>query len=98
MMKMKLTEKQKLKMSEYGIPKYMHDSIINYYENGWSPGSFLEAIINNDLREAVGRADDTNIDCLKAYIMWFYNQAPSGTWGYSTAVEDWLKKFHEEAA
>ena len=37
-LKEKLTEKQKLKMDEYGIPEYMHGGIIRYYENGISPG------------------------------------------------------------
>ena len=95
---MKLTEHQKLKMSEYGIPNYMHDAIIGYYENGWQPGGFLTELINNDLKEAIGRADDTNVHCLKAYVMWFYNQAPIGTWGHSTAVSDYLKEFSKQAA
>ena len=90
---MKLTEKQILKMSEYGIPDYMHGGIIRYYENGISPGSFLTAVINNDLKEAAVRADGTNKHCLYKYIMWFYNQAPSGSWGHASAAEQWLRDF-----
>ena len=90
---MKLTEKQILKMSEYGIPDYMQGGIIRYYENGISPGSFLTAVIDNDLREAVGRADDTNKHCLHKYVMWFYNQAPRGSWGHASASEQWLRDF-----
>ena len=88
---MKLTDKQKLKMSEYGIPNYMQGGIIRYYENGIPPGDFLSAVINNDFKEAVGRADDTNIHCLKAYVMWFYNQAPNGSWGFAGATTKWIK-------
>ena len=95
---MKLTDAQTIKMTEYGIPVYMHGAIIRYYEKGIPPGDFLTAVINNDLIEAISHADNKNINCLKAYIMWFYNQAPSGSWGYQNAVKDWLKKFHEAAA
>lgn len=41
---MTLTEQQKLKMAEYGIPDYMHGGIIRYYENRIPPGGFLAAV------------------------------------------------------
>ena len=95
---MRITENQKLKMDEYGIPEYMQGGIIRYYEHGIQPGSFLTAVINNDLREAVGRADDTNVHCLHKYIMWFYNQAPMGSWGFEGATEKWYADFEKGAA
>jgi len=91
---MNLTQRAKDKMTEYGIPGYMHGGIVRYYENGIPPGDFLSAVINNDLKEACGRADGTNIDALKAYVMWFYNCAPMGTWGYANATEDYIRQFH----
>ena len=93
---MKLSDQQIQKMSEYGVPAHMHGGIIRYYENGIPPGDFLSAVINNDLKEAIGRADDINVDALKAYVMWFYNQAPGGSWGHAGAVDNWLKAFHAE--
>lgn len=93
---MMLSDRQKAAMWEYGIPEYMHGGIVRYYENGIPPGGFLTAVINNDLQMAVGRADSTNKECLPAYIMWFYNEAPSGTWGYENAVRDYLQKFHDQ--
>lgn len=89
---MKLTDEQKDAMSKYGIPDEMHGGIIRYFENGIPPGSFLCAVINNDLQEAVARADDTNLYRLRNYVQWFYNYAPSGAWGYPGAVSDWCKK------
>jgi len=95
---MKLSENAKDKMYEYGIPKYMHGGIIRFYENGIAPGHFLSAVINNDLKEVFVRADNTNEECVKAYVMWFYNCAPAGTWGYSGATKEWITMFHKDAA
>ena len=93
---MKLTDEQKSAMFDCGIPHYMHGAIIRYYENGIAPGSFLEALINNDLKETFGRADDTNIKRIRSYIMWFYNEAPAGSWGYDGAVDKWIESFKDE--
>ena len=90
---MKLSLQQISKMAEYGIPDYMHGALIRFYENGIPPGDFLTAVINNDLRETFGRADNTNTYCIRSYIIWLYNEAPSGSWGYPNAVEDWCNSF-----
>ncbi len=91
-----LGEKRKAKLFECGIPESMHGGIIRYYERGIPPGDFLQAVINNDLREACGRADDVNKHLLFNYMMWFYNNAPGGTWGYPKAVSDYLNTFQAE--
>lgn len=93
---MNLEPEDKEAMSVCGIPGYMQDGIIAYYEEGRPPGDFLCAVINNDLRDAVGRADNTNLHLLHNYIMWFYNHAPSGTWGFEGAVGEWVKAFKED--
>ena len=94
---MKLTDDQKQAMHDYGIPDYMHDGIARYYEDRIPPGGFLTAVINNDLREACARADDTNRHRLFAYMMWFYNHAPIGSWGHANAVDEWLSGDEQRA-
>lgn len=79
-----------------GIPEYMHGAIVRFYENGIRPGSFLEAVIDNDLREACACADETNRRALFNYVQWFYSHAPSGTWGFAGAVDGYIKAFHEQ--
>lgn len=95
---MKITDTQKDAMFACGIPAYMHDGIVQYYENGIPPGGFLTAVIDNDLQKACGRADDTNRHCLFAYMQWFYNHAPSGTWGYPGATHEYCAKVQDDAA
>lgn len=95
---MKLTDGAKRAMFDCGIPEYMHGRIVRFYENGILPGDFLTAVIDNDLKEAAGRADSTNINCLKNYVMWFYNFAPGGTWGFPGATDKWCRKLQADAA
>ena len=82
---------------ESGIPEYMHGAIVRFYENGIRPGSFLEAVIDNDLREACARADDTNRRRLFDYVAWFYSYAPAGSWGFAGAVDRYIDEIHKAA-
>lgn len=79
------------------IPAYMHGAITRYVEHRIPPGSFLTAIICNDLREAVARADDENSRCIPAYVRWFYNNAPCGCWGSPAKYQAWLRQEAEAA-
>jgi hypothetical protein len=40
---------------------------------GYPPGSFAKAVVDNDLAQAFGRADDINIHCIRFYVMLMYN-------------------------
>jgi len=82
----------------YGIPKHMQGGIIRFYESGIPPGHFLTAVIDNDLRGAIERADDENIHLLKNYVQWFYNHAPSGSWGHAGSTRRWCQDFERESA
>ena len=87
---MKLNENKREAMHELGIPTRMCGAIVRYYENGFEPGHFLAAVIQNDLAEAVSRADDENVQLLKAYVTWFYNYAPTGSWGSVDNYMRWI--------
>jgi hypothetical protein len=80
-----------LALSESGIPYHMHDGLTHYILTGRRPGSFLEAVISNDLREAVSRADSPNQQALAKYIIFLYNYAPIGSWGSPEAFERWRR-------
>lgn len=40
---------------------------------GYPPGGFAQAVVDNDLSETFGRADDINIHCIRFYVMLMYN-------------------------
>jgi hypothetical protein len=71
------------------IPERMQAGIIKWILIGQMPGHFLSAVIRNDLKEAIARADDENVIGLAAYIHFFYNHAPIGCWGSKEKVLQW---------
>jgi len=75
---------------QFHIPEHMLESIKMYVNEKRPVGDFLKAVICNDLREAVGCADDMNIANLPAYVGYFYNEAPGVCWGSRGEMEKWL--------
>jgi hypothetical protein len=74
------------------IPSYMREGVLMYIERGVPPGSFLQAVLKNDLWRAVDCADQTNIQIVHRYVLFFYNYAPSECWGSVDAYEAWIKR------
>src|SRR5580765_6995795 len=74
---------------EFSIPEHMLEGLVAWIEHGVPPGDFLRAVLCNNLVEAVGRADDTNISNLPAYVAYLYNYAPRGCWGSPENVAVW---------
>lgn len=76
---------------EYPIPSYMLERMQEWANqtNVNAPGDFLWAIITNNLRDAVQRADNYNIHLIPAYVSWFYNEAPSACWGSVEKATAW---------
>ncbi len=80
---------------DFTIPDHMLEGIERYIDHGIPPGHFLTAIITNNLREAVGRADDDNVQIIPAYVGYFYNEAPSACWGSIEKMNAWINKHME---
>lgn len=59
-------------------------------------GSFLEAVISNNLKEAVGRADEHNMPLLHLYVKYLYNEAPASCWGSPEKYEYWIAGRYEQ--
>jgi hypothetical protein len=72
------------------IPQHMRGAMQRYIENRIPPGSFLTAVLANDLMGALRRADHINRECLHDYGMWLANYAPPACYGSPEAVRAWL--------
>lgn len=74
------------------LPESAKGTMQRYIEHGIEPGSFLMAVLSNDLRGACERADSQNKHLLFEYVQWLYNYAPQGCWGDRATVSTWLSK------
>ncbi|KKM04797.1 hypothetical protein LCGC14_1760650 [marine sediment metagenome] len=73
------------------LPGHMRDGMRLYIENRIPPGSFLMAVLSNDLMDACCRADDINRHRLFDFCMWLYNHAPPACFGSRENVAAWLR-------
>ena len=72
------------------LPSHMRDGLWRYLQHGIKPGGFATAVLENNLVEAYGRADETNAACMKDWAGWLYNNAPRGCWGDPGTVQEWM--------
>jgi hypothetical protein len=73
------------------LPEQVHYGLTNYLVHHVPAGSFLTAVLENDLKEACARADDDCMWALPVIVAYLYNEAPSQAWGSKESVRDWLK-------
>jgi hypothetical protein len=88
-----------IKMKTYNglhVPEHIAAGLLRYVEEGCPVGGFLTAVLCNDLREAVGRADDKSMAGLPAIVGWLYNETPAGCWGSPDKVKAWVLHFQAE--
>lgn len=74
------------------IPALTMGSINRYVNEGLSPGSFVTAVLCNDLFNAVGTADEENLVVLPEIVRYVYNELPSSAWGNLNKMNAWMKK------
>lgn len=74
-----------------GIPDHTHHQVIDYVIHGRAVGGFLQAVLENNLVEAFGRADGANIRSMYLYAMMLHNDLPSDCWGSKEIRQAWMK-------
>jgi len=78
------------------IPYHIHDGLKEYLEHGIVPGSFLQAVLTNDLYGAVMRADETNINRLPDYMRFLHNYVDPRAFGNPRNVSEWIARRKQE--
>lgn len=71
------------------IPPNTIQTIKDYVERGLKPGSFIDAVLTNDLRTACARADIENRHVLYDIVMYCENEIPGACWGSTSKVIAW---------
>lgn len=68
------------------------ESLKRYVDHRIETGGFLRAVLENNLREACGRADEDNAASLFQIVAYCYNEIPGSCWGSPERVKSWLQK------
>lgn len=71
------------------------DSLQHYATSGRPTGGFLQAVLENDLMEAMGRADESSRINLFFICSYIYNDMPAPCWGSPAKVAAWLLMMRE---
>lgn len=74
------------------IPNEIEQALIRYRDYKIKTGSFLNAVLSNDLLHACETADIFNRHSLYEVMRWIVTNMPSGSYGSPEAVKDWLSK------
>jgi sulfatase maturation enzyme AslB (radical SAM superfamily) len=78
------------------IPENTKYSLDAYANKEHPTGGFLQAVLENNLMEAVARADDFNVRALKEICMYIYNELPSQCHGSKEKVAAWVRSMYED--
>jgi hypothetical protein len=68
------------------VPEHTMQALDLYVTRGIMPGSFLTAVLCNDLAGAFGKADVYNIANMYAIVKHIYNKIPACAWGSQEKV------------
>jgi hypothetical protein len=76
------------------------DGLFRYVNDGLPPsdGSFLRALLENDLMEAFGRADDNHMWTMRGTVAWLFAYLPASLWGTKHRVAQHCARTLQEAA
>ena len=76
-------------MSVAKIPNLIKNNIDNYVQHGYPPGGFCEAVLRNDLTEAVQRADLACRRALPDIVEYVKLTVPAEAKGSEDAIIGW---------
>lgn len=79
----------------YPIPHEMMMSLQRYLSHGIMPGSFMTAVLENNLTRAFATADSFNTANMKNIVGYMYNEFPEAAWGSREKVEIYLESLEK---
>ena len=79
------------------IPMTTLKTLQRYVDTGCPTGNFMKAVLENDLFEAVNRADKENQDSLVDLVKLIFNDVPGNCHGDEEKVEAWIAQRGMEA-
>jgi hypothetical protein len=74
-----------------GIPRYIYVALQGYLAYKRPVGHFLTAVLQNNLHEALAKADADSLEALQVICQFIYWSVPGQAWGSPERVSNWLK-------
>jgi len=78
------------------LPRGLVGGMKRYLEDGIIPGSFLRAVLENNLSESFAQADLENRARMHDIVMFLYNDIPMDAWGSPEKVQKWAEERQNE--
>lgn len=78
------------RLLDSGVPRSLHEGLVEYIVARRPMGGFLNAIVQNDLVEACRHADLENHARIYRVVYFLINFATAECWGSPAKVEAWL--------
>ena len=80
------------RLADCEVPGGLRDGLIHYVAERRPVGHFLTAVLENNLREAMARADSDSRAKLYQIVFFLYNYTPAPCWGSVQNVNEWLSE------
>lgn len=71
------------------VPNNIKSAITAWVFEARVPGSFVKAVLENDLNKAVIGADPTVLPHLKDIVLYMVNEVPALCWGSKEKMSSW---------
>ena len=71
------------------LPIHMREGATRYLLDGIEPGGFQRAVLENNLHDALGKADHENRDAIFFWACWL-NVLPMAAWGSRERIDRWI--------
>ena len=72
------------------IPARLINGLVRYRDRHIATGGFLRAVLQNDLEDAVIRADPESLHALPELVFWINAELPHESRGSRERVGEWL--------
>lgn len=72
------------------VPEHLRGGLSRYVMQGIRPGHFLTAVLEHELFDAMGRADENSRAGLFDLVSYIYNECPGGCHGSRERVNAWI--------
>ncbi len=73
------------------IPQHTKEALIRWVKDGnkYDHGSFLTALVSNDLMGSFSHADDINLNSMLDIVRWMHSQLPVICHGSQEKAKEW---------